>query len=220
MITWILRHGQTDNSVRHLVNGDPARAIYLNDAGQDAYRRAVSMPGLSDVQTWITSEFVRARQTARLLMRLPTDEPWTDPRLNELDYGTFEGGPFLSYGDWLVRHGADERPDGAAESQREGILRMLTGLRGVVERPGDRVVVGHGLLISVLTWGLHRPSGETLPLFLPEAPYVEPLPLPDDQFADLIATLLDRIGQPEGRSPAATFDGTCPLLETKDSRYA
>jgi len=217
--TWILRHGQTDHSVQHLVNGDPARAIDLNRAGQEACRQAASLPHLSGTQTWITSEFLRARQTCRILMGLPLVEPLADQRLNELDYGAFEGGPFLSYGAWLALHGADERPEAATESQREGILRMLTGLRGVLEYPGDRVVVGHGLLMSVLTWGLHR-SSETLPLFLPEAPYVEPLLLRDDQLADLIATLLDRIGQVEARSPAATFDGTCPLLEKKDSRYA
>ncbi|MEU4607195.1 hypothetical protein AB0F43_29785 [Kribbella sp. NPDC023972] len=66
------------------------------------------------------------------------------------------------------------RPEGAGESQREAILRMLAALRAVTDYPGDRVIAGHGLMVSVLTWGV-GPQRETLPLFLPEAPNVEPL---------------------------------------------
>jgi probable phosphoglycerate mutase len=143
-----------------------------------------------------------------------------EPRLNELAYGIFEGEPFLSYGAWLDHHGADKRPVGAAESQREGILRMLCGLQAVPGFPGDRVIVGHGLLLSVLKWGLSSSTDESLPLFLPEAPYVDPLILGDDELTDLVTTLVDRIGRPDTSTSAATFDGTCPLLEMKDSRYA
>jgi probable phosphoglycerate mutase len=128
-----------------------------------------------------------------LLMGSSTSEPLVDPQLNELDYGIFEGAPFLSYGEWLDRHGADEPPEGAAETQREGILRMLKALSVVHGHPGDRVIVGHGLLTSVLIWGLSSRRQARLPLFLPEAPYVEPLALSDDELTDLTAVLLDRI---------------------------
>lgn len=220
MINWILRHGQTDYSVQHLVNGDPAGGVELNSAGRQTclLRRASSR--LHDVSTWITSEFPRAQQTASLLMEPAAIDLVIDPRLNELSYGIFEGGPFLSYGAWLEHHGADKRPDGAAESQREGILRMLNGLQAVTKLPGDRVIVGHGLLVSVLKWGLSSSRDETLPLFLPEAPYVDPLMLNDDELTDLATTLADRIRRPDTSGRAATFDGKCPLLEMKDSRHA
>ncbi|WP_405060318.1 histidine phosphatase family protein [Kribbella sp. NBC_01505] len=197
MNSLIYRHGQTDYSMQHRVNGDPAYPILLNRAGHRACGRArASMPS-SDTRTWITSEFPRARQTTMLLMGSSTAEPLVDPQLNELDYGMFEGTPFLSYGEWLDRNGADERPEGAAESQREGIVRMLRGLSVVPTYPGDRVIVGHGLLTSVLTWGLNSPRHEILPLLLPEAPYVEPLVLPDDELTGLVATLLERIAPSE-----------------------
>jgi probable phosphoglycerate mutase len=126
-----------------------------------------------------------------------TSEPLVEPQLNELDYGVFEGAPFLSYGEWLGRHGADERPEGAAESQREGILRMLSALASMPSHLGDRVIIGHGLLISVLIWGLSSHHRESLPLFLPESPYVEPLALSDDGLKNLVTALHDRIAPSE-----------------------
>ncbi len=221
MTSWILRHGQTDHSVHYLVNGDPAGCVELNSGGRQTCLAARASSRLGDVPTWITSEFLRAQQTAALLIGpAGADRVIVEAHLNELDYGVFEGGPFLSYGDWLGHHGCDSRPEGAAESQREGILRMLSGLQTAFEFPGDRVIVGHGLLISVLTWGRRLSGCEALPLLLPEAPYVEPMVLSDDELTDLIATLVDRIGRPDEHGSAATFDGKCPLLEMKDSRYA
>lgn len=221
MTSWVLRHGQTDHSVHHLVNGDPTGRVELNSVGRRTClaARASSRPG--DAPTWITSEFLRAQQTAALLIGpAAADLVVVEPRLNELAYGVFEGGPFLSYGDWLRHHGADARPEGAGESQREGVLRMLSGLQDAIELPDDRVIVGHGLLVSVLKWGLSSSGADALPLFLPEAPYVEPLVLDDAELTDLVTTLVDRIGRPDKHGSAATFDGTCPLLEMKDSRYA
>ncbi|MFC9693295.1 histidine phosphatase family protein [Kribbella sp. NPDC056951] len=193
MINLIYRHGHTDYSVQHRVNGDPSFPVLLSRVGWQTCRRAqASMPS-ANVRTWISSEFPRARQTTMVLMGSSSTEPVVEPRLNELDYGVFEGTPFLSYGGWLTQRGPDQRPEGAAESQRQGIVRMLSGLSAVLNHPGDRVIVGHGLLTSVLTWAVNAPRHETLPLFLPEAPYVEPLVLSDDELTDLLAMLADRI---------------------------
>ncbi|MET7283300.1 histidine phosphatase family protein [Kribbella sp. NPDC005582] len=193
MVNLICRHAQTDYSVQHRVNGDPTYPILLNRVGRQTCRQQRASSRFSGVQSWITSEFPRTRQTGRLLMGPSTREPLVDPQLNELDYGVFEGTPFLSYGEWLGQHGADERPEGATESQREGILRMLSALAGMPNHLGDRVIIGHGLLTSVLIWGLSSHHLESLPLFLPEAPYVEPLTLSDDELKDLVTALHDRI---------------------------
>ncbi|MEV0491908.1 hypothetical protein [Streptomyces atratus] len=59
------------------------------------------------------------------------------------------------------------------------------------EHPGPRVLVGHGLMVSVLLWYRERTEGEPMPLFLPEAPYVEPIAISDDELPVLITALLD-----------------------------
>ncbi|MGW0824208.1 histidine phosphatase family protein [Streptomyces sp. NPDC002845] len=200
--TYILRHSQTDFSEQYLVNGDPARAIRLNDEGVRSCRLPWAVLPFH-VRTWLASELPRAQQTASLLMGVPAPELITDARLNELDYGEFEGGPFLAYGSWLDQRGGAQRPPGACESQREGILRMINGVHAALEHSGPRVLVCHGLLVSVLIWHRDRSLDEVMPLFLPEAPYVEPLAVGDEVLRDWIAALLTDLDREEPQDPDA-----------------
>ncbi len=190
MTTYVLRHGQTNYSRRYLVNGDPTKPIRLSEEGRRSLHKGWSSVPLHSVKTWLASEFPRAQQTAILLMGVPEPELITDPRLNELDYGEFEGNPFLEYAVWLDGHGAHERPPGGSESQREGIRRMLTGVLATLEHPGPRVLVAHGLMVSVLLWHRDRAPGEAMPLFFPEAPYVEPVAIADVELPEFIGTLM------------------------------
>ncbi|MFB4193964.1 histidine phosphatase family protein [Streptomyces carpaticus] len=198
MTTYILRHGQTNYSMRYLVNGDPGKGVHLNEEGRQSLSHAGSTFPLYSVVTWLTSEFPRALQTASLLRGVPSAELVVDARLNELDYGQFEGGPFLDYAVWLDAHGADECPPGASESQHEGIRRMLTGVLAACEHPGPRLIVGHGLIVSVLLWYRDRAEGEPMPLFLPEAPYVKPVAISDDDLPLAITCLLNELESGRG----------------------
>lgn len=167
MTTYVLRHGPTDYSRRYLVNGDPTKPVHLSEDGRRALTKGWNSLPLHKVRTWTASEFPRVQQTAHLLMGVPAPELIIDPQLNELDYGQFEGNPFLDYAAWLDGHGADERPPGSGESQSEGIRRMLTGVLAALDHPGPRVLVAHGLLVSVLLWQRARTPGQAMPLFFP-----------------------------------------------------
>ncbi len=222
MSTYILRHGQTDYSKRYLVNGDPARPVLLSDEGVWTCGRGWSDLPLHSVRTWLASEFPRAQQTASLLMGISAAELIVDPRLNELDYGAFEGRPFLEYAAWLDAKGADQSPPDGAESQRQGIQRMLQGVLAALEHSGPRILVGHGLLLSVLLWHRDRSTGEAMPLFFPEAPCVEPVAIPDDKLPGRISALLcdleaDVPGDPPGHGHAEKFRiGDGPVVATFD----
>ncbi|QLJ05702.1 histidine phosphatase family protein [Streptomyces sp. NEAU-sy36] len=191
MTTYVLRHGQTNYSRRHLVNGDPTKPIRLSEEGRRSLNRGSSSMPLHSMKTWLASEFPRAQQTADLLMGVPRPKLITDPRLNELDYGEYEGNSFLKYAVWLDGHGAGERPPGGSESQHEGIHRMLTGVLAALEHPGPRVLVAHGLVVSVLRWHRDQAPGEAMPLFFPEAPYVEPFAIADVELPEFITTLMN-----------------------------
>ena len=236
MTTHILRHGQTEYSRRYLVNGDPARPVHLTEGGVHACGRGWSTLPLHSVRTWLASEFPRAQQTASLLMGVPAAELVVDPRLNELNYGEFEGGPFLEYAAWLDAKGADQRPPDGVESQREGIRRMLHGALGALDHPSPRVLVGHGLLVSVLLWDLDRSVGEAMPLFFPEAPCLDPVAIPDDELSDRISTMLSDLEVGSGRdrprhgdvelfrgsggSAIATFGSVSHSLDQKEFPHA
>jgi probable phosphoglycerate mutase len=220
--TYLLRHASTTYSTRYLVNGDPSLALMLDPEGVAASERLRATGSLSAAGTWITSEFPRARQTARLLTDATGAEPQIDPRLNELDYGSFEGGPFLDYAAWLGLHGPWARPPGAAESQREGIARMLAGVQAALMRSGPRVVVAHGLLLSVLAWALDEAPGTPMPLFFPEAACLDPLAVSDARLVRLTARLLAEMGQTEDRRELAQGNrkqsgrGRVPILANFD----
>lgn len=203
MTTYVLRHGQTDYSKHHLVNGDPSCVIPLNEEGVLSCRRPWSVLPLHKVRTWLASEFPRARQTASLLTPVPTPDLVVDARLNELDYGKFEGRPFLEYAAWLDSHGGSQRPPGSCESQRDGVRRMLSGLRAALEYPGPRVLVSHGLLVSVLLWHRHRAPSGAMPLFFPEAQRVEPLSISDEVLLAWIGALLTDPDEKEPQDPEA-----------------
>jgi 2,3-bisphosphoglycerate-dependent phosphoglycerate mutase len=207
MTTYVLRHGPTDYSRHYLVNGDPAKPVHLNADGRRALANGWDSLPLRSVRTWVASAFPRAQQTARLAMGVPGPELITDPRLNELDYGEFEGCPFLEYAAWLDGHGADERPSGSTESQSEAIRRMLTGVLAALDHPGPRVLVAHGLLVSVLLWHRARTPDQVMPLFFHEAPYVEPVAIPDEELPELIGTLTNDLETGAQRRAADTGDG-------------
>jgi probable phosphoglycerate mutase len=122
-----------------------------------------------------------------------------DARLNELDHGVFEGGPFWDYGTWLSGHGIHARPPGAAESQLEGLTRMAAVLRDVLARPDRALVIGHGLLVSVLAQV--RAGGSATARVFPEAGYLAPLAFTDADLAALHQDLPTMNADDDGQPP-------------------
>ncbi len=184
--THILRHGPTEYSRAYRVNGDPSVPVLLAPDGPEMCARAAGELPLDSYATCLITQLPRTGQTARLLLAGRELPLTVEPRLNELDYGDFEGGPFLAYGDWLGVHGPWAVPPGGVESQRSALLRMFTGLREALALPGPRLVVGHGLLISVLSWLRDNPRQPLRDAFFPEGRYLTPLAFTDDELAELL----------------------------------
>jgi probable phosphoglycerate mutase len=197
MTTYLLRHGRTAYSAQHLVNGDPTRPIDLDREGEQTCAEASTSFPWTEIRTLITSSFPRARKTGERLSANHRVPIRVEPLLNEIDYGCFEGRPFMEYAAWLQGSGPHARPPSARESQREGIRRMLAGVHGVLQEPGPRVVVAHGLLVSVVTWALQHPEAEGAPpRFLPEAACLTPMIMPDHQLSDVVIRLTDTLDSP------------------------
>jgi len=184
-ITYVMRHGRTTLSAAYRVNGNPSPPIDLDDIGiEQCARRARDARWLDKIAICLTSRFRRAQQTADILVGERDVPRIVEPRLDEINYGAFEGGPWLHYGAWLRAYGPAAVPPGG-ESWRTAVDRLLTGLAECLKYPGPRLVVGHGLLVSLL----HAVRDSDQPLecsALPEAPYVEPIVLTDVVLAELI----------------------------------
>lgn len=189
MITYLLRHGQTLFSASYRVNGDPRLALFLDEIGREQCRLARSAIPVAEIRSCVTSDFPRAFQTAKLMLEGVGVSVTTDWRLDELDYGAFEGRPFTEYAAWLGQHGPRARPAGATESQREGIRRMLEGLRSVLVLPGPRLVVTHGLALSVVAWRQQHALAPGDVMF-PETPCATPMVFADAEMQSVIDALI------------------------------
>lgn len=214
MSTYFARHGRTPYSARYLVNGDPGVPVLLDDEGALCARRSRPLVREMGVRACWTSSFPRTRQTADLLLEEISCPRSVEARLDEPDYGTFEGRPFLEYASWLREHGPTARPPGSRESQHEALLRMLEGCAALPAIAAPRIVVAHGFLLSALNWCRSRRTQEELPLFLPEAPYLEPLVVSDRCLLEWVEFLTGEVHRGSGSSEGRG----APRISSEDHR--
>lgn len=218
--TYVLRHGRTRHSARHITNGQPAPQVRLDHVGQQQCRDLASRAGwLAEIESCVTSELPRARETADLLLAGHVAHLVMDPQLNEIDYGRFEGRPWMEYGAWLQASDRHAIPPDGVESRDDAVRRMLQALRDCLNLPGPRLVVAHGLLLSVLTrLAAGRPIDE---LALPEAPCVTPLAFPDARLSALVQrglVELDRSARNlSGRASAGRYAVQVPPTSDMES---
>jgi probable phosphoglycerate mutase len=213
MITYLARHGVTRLSARYLVNGDPARPVGLDANGRAQARALAAEPWVPSIVTCLVSEFPRTGETARLILGGRGPALLADPLLNEIDYGRYEGGGWLDYGGWLRTAGVHGVPAGGRESWLDACDRLLRGLEAALARPGPRLVIGHGIMISLVA---HLNAGGALAEpTLPEARYARPLVLPDAELRRVIAA-----GRMAILAVASPTDTTTPWETERDAQPA
>jgi 2,3-bisphosphoglycerate-dependent phosphoglycerate mutase len=222
--TYVVRHAPTVYSAAYRVNGVPSVDVPLTSDGEAACVQARSVLPIDEIAACVASPFRRCQRTADLLVD-STAPILTDARLGELDYGAFEGGEFLAYARWLAQHGPSVRPPGGRESQSVGIIRMLTGLRAVLDRPKPRLVVAHGLLLSVVRWARAHPGQPLIDVFLPGEPSLTPMVVADDELTAIIGFLVDDLdhavrGQRRWRVDLAVFPREARTALATVSAYA
>ena len=99
MRIFFLRHGQTDWNARHLIQGGVAD-IDLNADGVrqvESAADAISRAGLSFDRVY-TSPYRRAVHTAEIVCSRVGGVPVPDERIHEINFGEYEGTPYLEGG--------------------------------------------------------------------------------------------------------------------------
>jgi broad specificity phosphatase PhoE len=188
MVTAILaRHGESDVSVRGVVNGDPRTAIGLTATGEEEARRLGEELTGEPIDLCVVSEFPRTRRTADIALagRPVRIEVW--PELNDPRYGEFEGGALDRYREWAWAHGSTEEAPGGGES-RHGILgRYTVGFRRLSERPERTVLaIAHSLPIAYV---LAAVAGEDPAPRVPLVEYARPYRLTADELGVAVERL-------------------------------
>lgn len=101
-----------------------------------------------DIAVAFTSRFARTQETLELALRGRDVPVVIFPELDEIQFGSFDGGPLETYRGWAFASPPSEVPPGGGESRAQAAARFAQGLRLVLDRPEERVLlVGHALAL-------------------------------------------------------------------------
>ena len=143
----LARHGESEFSVKGVMNGDPGLAGPLTAEGVEQARQLGEALRETPIDLCVVTEFERTRQTADVALEGRDVPRLVLPELNDIHVGTFEGGLLETYRAWARDRSPVEVPAGG-ESRAGVAERFARGFRKVLARPEETVlVVAHGLPI-------------------------------------------------------------------------
>jgi len=100
----------------------------------------------TEIELAATTELARTQETLRLALDGRSVPTIIVPELNEVRFGSFDGGPLDTYRAWAASHSPSERAPGGGESRADAATRFARGLRVLLARSEVALlVVGHAL---------------------------------------------------------------------------
>jgi probable phosphoglycerate mutase len=114
--------------------------------------RALALTLASErIDVALTSRLARTQETLALVLDGRHVPVVVEEELDEIHFGAFDGGPLDAYRAWASSRPPDEPAPGGGESRAQAAARFARGLRLVLARPEEHVlVVGHALAIRYL----------------------------------------------------------------------
>jgi broad specificity phosphatase PhoE len=144
----LARHGESEFSLVGNVNGDPATACALTARGREQAQRLRDEISEDEIDLCVTSEFERVRQTAEIALEGRDVPGLVLPELNDVRFGSFEGGTLDAYREWASTNEPTVEAPGGGESRSATVARYVRAYRTVLARPEPTIlVVAHGLPI-------------------------------------------------------------------------
>ncbi|HET8967899.1 MAG TPA: histidine phosphatase family protein [Gaiellaceae bacterium] len=96
----------------------------------------------------MTSRLARTQETLAHVLDGRDLPVVVEAELDEIHFGSFDGGLLDTYRAWAATHPPNDLPPGAGESRAQAAERFARGLRLILARAEERVlVVGHALAI-------------------------------------------------------------------------
>ena len=101
-----------------------------------------------DIALAATTELARTQETLRLALDGRDVPTLIVPELNEIRFGSFDGGLLDTYRAWAAAQSPSEQAPGGGESRSDAAARFASGLRALLALDGDTVLlVGHALAL-------------------------------------------------------------------------
>jgi broad specificity phosphatase PhoE len=183
----LARHGESEFSVAGTVNGDPAVASGLTETGVDQARRLGKKLADVEIDLCVTSKFQRVRQTADLALAGRDVPRLVLAELNDVRFGSFEGGTLADYRKWAAANEPTVEAPGGGESRAATVLRYALGYRKILARAEQTIlVVAHGLPIRYVLNALDRIA--PMPL-VEQVAYAEPYRLSSGELEAAVSAL-------------------------------
>jgi probable phosphoglycerate mutase len=183
----LTRHGESEFSVRGLLNGDRLVPGGLTPAGREQAlalgERLVDEP----LDLCVTSALPRTIETADVALGGRRVPRLVVPELNDPLYGRFEGGRLDEYRRWAAGETSSAVPEPGGESRLEIVERYVRAFRMLVALPQEHVlVVAHSLPIS---YALAGRDGTVPAPQVPIVAYAEPYPFTREELQSVAALL-------------------------------
>jgi broad specificity phosphatase PhoE len=171
----LARHGESELSVVGRTNGDPSLAVGLTETGREEALRLGRDLADDAIDLCVTSEFLRAQQTADLALSGREVPRLVLAELNDIRFGEFEGRLLTEYRAWAHSHGPDEPAPGSGDSRAQTVARYVAAYGQLLARPEPSVlVVAHGLPVRYV---LDAVDGRNPAAAVAHVPYAEPFQL-------------------------------------------
>lgn len=172
----LARHGESELSVVGRTNGDPSVAVGLTEAGRGQARHLGRELAGDPIDLCVTSEFLRAQETADLALEGRDVPRLVLAELNDIRFGGFEGRLLTDYRKWAHTHGPEDPVPGGGDSRAQTVARYVAAYALLLERPEESIlVVAHGLPVRYV---LDAVDGRTPAAAIAHVPYAEPFRLP------------------------------------------
>jgi probable phosphoglycerate mutase len=162
----LVRHGLAGSN-RDDVASSTVPGEGLTPEGVEQARALAQTLADERIDVALTSRLARTQETLALALDGREVPVCIEPELDEIHFGSFDGGPLEAYRAWAASHPPDEPAPGGGESRAQAAARFARGLRIVLARPEEHVlVVGHALSIRYLVDAAERhvPAARMAPI--------------------------------------------------------
>ena len=194
----LARHAHAASNAADTINGIPPGEGLSPQGAEEAVALGAQLQ-TEPIELGVSSRFRRASETLALALAGRGVPFLVEPGLDEIGFGSFEGGALADYRAWAWKHPPEAACPGGGETRADAARRIAGGLVVLLGRP-ERVIlaVTHGL---PLRYVLDAADGSFPGQRLASVPHAVPFGLERAQVERAAATL-------EGWAAAPRFADT------------
>ena len=141
----VARHAHAASNAGDTINGIPPGDGLSQQGAEEAVALGLELAD-EPIELGVSSRFRRSSETVALALAGRGVSLVVEPGLDEIGFGSFEGGSLAAYRAWAWQHPPEAACPGGGETRADAARRIAAGLAVLLGRP-ERVIlaVTHGL---------------------------------------------------------------------------